>query len=251
MTLRKDLHQNNMAQIDTTTEYVGNGMYSCKMLNKDAGKSKILPPMTSSQQLAERVTDFFNTYNSASNGATKAPRMERRKEHIKLDAKARKTILFHAMSLDKERSVKFNEDLHTLVVVIKMMGMLYDDLCYFFDELTPQAIKQTMKNAEKDVTKLLDSVSHFYEMRGQTEVVASGGRTLDDFYATKMNGIAEMLRERVSLICNHIFETDEMWRMEELDKKLNDVLPEEYVNKRRDELYEGTLDEFNRILAQK
>jgi len=225
-----------MAKIGAYSKDFGDH-FDTVITNKEAGLSVTANAQTKNKDTSDYCTEMVEKFCSKGNGQTHAPRRERRHEYVKINANGKKDLAAAMLALDETRAVKFIEDFHTISLLIKMVGMVYDDMIYFFEDMTPKGIKQTVSNAEKDIMKLLNSVCGFVPKEEDKRV--NENWTMNDIWDDKMYRVAELLRERINLIVNHAFEESSIWRIGELDNKLNELFTEEYLKERRKQIYEG------------
>ena len=163
---------------------------------------------------------------------------------IKLTPAMKRNVLLGILGTSKKEASRFIECQYTLNILLRACASLYDEMVALYDPLTDPSFKQAVKNAEKAVTRLLNACGdalHLEEDR--TTFVNDSGRTKDDECQWTFQQCADWLTDRVRMLITYgmVMNADE-WRLNELDTKLNDVIPDEYVDRCQEAMYKSIRD---------
>ena len=192
-------HQGYRLFMCTAKRKVLNGIYATEEeANIAAGKLK------------QMINDTLNKQTS----------VRPKKKHIKVSLPTKSALQAAALTLDDERACKFKENFAVLVLTSHMMAYAFDELSCLFDSIVDKKVKAHYQNATKQIDKLLDALL-------QSDMVS------DEETYTSMSQVALGLKERLAALYCYCFKDE--WRVMELEKCLNNICPDEWHNKQRQE----------------
>lgn len=162
---------------------------------------------------------------------------------LHLNDECKHSVRLAWLACDETRAARYIETCYALNIMLRGVGLLYDDMIDLFDGINSQAIKQMYVDAEKAVAKVLDAAQTALCIdEEKTMLVNDKGRTKNDQTQHTFECLAQWLIERVILLIPHatIFaDKSGDWRLSEFDKKLEDIMPSELLEKQRKTAAEG------------
>lgn len=142
----------------------------------------------------------------------------------RLNALTKRRLQVSAITLDPPRATSFYENLTMFNYSLHMMTDSYDEVDYVFSAAIDKSTRDHFKIAQKHIEGLLASV---YNSRIQGDA--------DDYVA--VNKKAMYIKERIMLLIAYVMSSDDLeshrWRLNELDKCLDNILPDSYIEEQR------------------
>lgn len=203
--------KNIKTRIELTIEPQGNGMYNLYIQTNE--RRLIIgayPDMESALKAKEK------SYKMLEVELPKKGLQVHRTKPIKLPLK--KEMQAAAMALSPERASAFRENLIMIGYSLHILTDSFDELCSFFGAVLNESVRNHYRNAEKQITALMDAVY-------QSEIMGDTAGFMD------VHTAAMAIKERLQVILTYCLE--EEWRIKEIEKAIDNVTPDEWVEKQR------------------
>lgn len=140
-----------------------------------------------------------------------------------------------AMELDPDRCWMFFEQLLMLNYALHMMADSFDELEDLFSAGVDASTKQIFKNAQRDVNKLLDSFLNS-QIQG----------TADDYCIVSSKAL--YIKARIMPLIAYVMSNEDLgehqWRLNELDKVLDNIMPDSYIEDARKYISNRIINSF-------
>lgn len=191
--------------------------------NEPNGKYALV--MQSKQR--EMVLGVFDDYSDALRAEKKAMALIKADDNIikhskaKIHTPAKREIQRMVLALSDDAAVDFYENIIMLNSLTHLLTEAFDNLCPYFGQILDVSVKTHYRNAEKQITALLDAVygSMFEKMDADGAYLNLVKRSTD---------FSKFLR----LMLCYIKADD--WRNNELCKTFSNIAPQEWIDSIRD-----------------
>lgn len=153
----------------------------------------------------------------------------------RLNKTSKRRLQATAMALDPVRAYKFYEELLMLNHSLHMLSSAFDEVDDLFGSCIDMSTREHYKIASKHITALLDAV------------LASQIQGTEDDYMTVYEK-SMYVKDRITPLIAHVMTRtkENQWRLDELDRVLDNIMPDEWIAEQRQEVADKLMKSIKR-----